>query len=49
MQSENLILADVIVVTAAATVKKQSCDAYFVMNVLGVGEEGDPWKTPRSR
>jgi len=21
----------------------------FMMDVLGVGEEGDPWKTPRSR
>jgi len=22
---------------------------FFLMNVLGVWEEGDPWKTPRSR
>jgi len=29
MQSKKLILADVIVVTVAATVQKQSCDAYF--------------------
>jgi len=29
MQSEKLILADVTVVTAATTVQKQSCDAYF--------------------
>jgi len=29
MQSENLILADVIAVTTAATVQKQACDAYF--------------------
>jgi len=28
MQSEKLILADVIAVIAAATVQKQSCDAY---------------------
>jgi len=29
MQSEKFILAYVIVVTAATTVQKQSCDAYF--------------------
>jgi len=29
MQYEKLILADVIDVTTAATVQKQSCDAYF--------------------
>jgi len=29
MQSEKFILADVIVVTTAAIVQKQSCDAYF--------------------
>jgi len=29
MQSEKLILADVIAVTTAATVQKLSCDAYF--------------------
>jgi len=29
MQYEKLILADVIVVTAVATVQKQSCDACF--------------------
>jgi len=29
MQYEKLILADVIAVTTAATVQKQSCDAYF--------------------
>jgi len=29
MQYEKLILADVIVVTTAVTVQKQSCDAHF--------------------
>jgi len=29
MQSEKLILADVIAVTTAPTVQKWSCDAYF--------------------
>jgi len=29
MQSEKLILAYIITVTPAATVQKQSCDAYF--------------------
>jgi len=29
MQSKKLILADVIVVTTAATVQKHTCDAYF--------------------
>jgi len=29
MQFEKMILADVIVVTAATTVQKQSCDAFF--------------------
>jgi len=29
MQSKMLILADVIAITVATTVQKQSCDAYF--------------------